>query len=383
MLLIGAGLMFASFRAALKVDPGFDAAHVLTGYVSLPTSRYPDGPSRTRFVDELLASVRALPGVQSASVTSQIPFGGNNSSSVVLPEGYVPRAGESLLSPFNTVAGPGYFKAMGIPVLQGRAFEESDQDGSRQVMVIDRWLAHRYWPDTSPIGKRMLMGVPGMTDNDEALTYTIVGVVGDIKQNELTEDTHVGAYYFTYKQESRSFLTIVARTATTKPTSLVAPIRKAVTAIDPDMPFYMPQTMASRVADTLRGRRVAMLLLLAFAGVALFLAAVGIYGVLAYSVTQRTRELGVRMALGGSPGGVFALVLRQGLRVLGLGLVIGLAGSLLLVHLIRALLYGVTPTDPVVLAGVAVILAAVGVLACVLPARRATRIEPVVALGTE
>ncbi len=380
VLLIAAGLMFASFRAALNVDPGFKPASVLTGYVSLPDARYPDGASRSRFVDEMLSAVRALPGVEAASVTSQLPFSGNNSASVVLPEGYVPKAGESLLSPFNTVVGPGYFKTMGIPVLQGRAFEASDDTGSVKVMVIDRWLAHRYWPDTSPIGKRMLLGVPGMTDNDEALTYTIVGVVGDIKQNELTESDHVGAYYFTYKQQPRGFFTVVVHT-TTKPTSLVAPIRQAVSSIDPDLPFYMPQTMTSRIADTLRARRVAMLLLMAFAAVALFLAAVGIYGVLAYSVTQRTRELGVRMALGGSPGEVFRLVLRQGLRVIGLGLAIGLVGSLLLVRLIRALLYGVRPTDPAVLAVVAITLAAVGVLACVVPARRATRIDPMEALG--
>lgn len=380
VLLIGAGLMFASFRAALKVDPGFNAASVLTGYISMPTSRYPDAASRSRFLEDMLAQVRALPGVQAAAVTSQIPFGGNNSASVVLPEGYVPKAGESLLSPFNTVAGPGYFKAMGIPILQGRGFEASDDSSSRQVMVIDRWLAHRYWPDSSPIGKRMLLGVPGMTDNDEALTYTIVGVVGDVKQNDLTETDHVGAYYFTYKQQSRTFFTLVVHT-TTKPTSLVAQIRKAVSGIDPDMPFYMPQTMSDRIADTLRGRRIAMLLLMAFAAVALFLAAVGIYGVLAYSVTQRTRELGVRMALGGSPGEVFRLVLRQGLRVIVFGLVLGALGSLLLVRLIRALLYGVRPTDPAVLVVVAATLAAVGVLACVLPARRATRIDPMVALG--
>ncbi len=380
VLLIAAGLMFASFRAALNVDPGFKPASVLTGYVSLPDARYPDGASRSRFLDEMLSAVRALPGVEAASVTSQLPFSGNNSASVVLPEGYVPKAGESLLSPFNTVVGPGYFKTMGIPVLQGRAFEASDDTGSVKVMVIDRWLAHRYWPDTSPIGKRMLLGVPGMTDNDEALTYTIVGVVGDIKQNELTESDHVGAYYFTYKQQPRGFFTVVVHT-TTKPTSLVAPIRQAVSSIDPDLPFYMPQTMTSRIADTLRARRVAMLLLMAFAAVALFLAAVGIYGVLAYSVTQRTRELGVRMALGGSPGEVFRLVLRQGLRVIGLGLAIGLVGSLLLVRLIRALLYGVRPTDPAVLAVVAITLAAVGVLACVVPARRATRIDPMEALG--
>jgi predicted permease len=382
MLLIAAGLMLASFRAVLQVSPGFQPSSVLTGYLSLPAARYPDDASRNRLLDAVLEQVRALPGVQAASVASQIPFSGNASSSVVLPEGYVPRAGESLLSPLRTRVGPDYFRAMGIPILEGRSFETADDSSSRRVMVIDRWLAHRYWPNASPIGKRMRMGVPGMTNDDEAMMYTIVGVVGDIKQNALTEDTHAGAYYLTYEQQSFPFFTLVARTATT-PTSLVEPIRRVVSGIDPDLPFYMPQTMEARIDDTLRGRRVTMLLLLAFGGVALFLAAVGIYGVLAYSVSQRTRELGVRMALGGSQQQVFRLVLRQGLGVIVAGLLLGGVGSLLLLRLIRALLYGVRPTDPVVLLGVAMTLGAVGVMACVLPARRATRIDPIVALSME
>jgi predicted permease len=383
LLLIGAGLMFASLRAALAVDPGFQPSSLLTGYVSLPESRYPDDTARAQFTDELLRQVRALPGVTAASVTSNIPFGGDFSSTVILPEGYVPQPGESMLAPFSTIAGPGYFETMRIPLVAGRYFDESDTEETQQVIILDRWLAERYFPDEDPIGKRMLYGtVPGMEEDEEPFLYTIVGVVGDIRQNDLTESTHVGAYYFTYKQRPIGFQTLVVRTPV-QPTSLTATIRQVVSRIDPDLPFYYPETMAERVAESLVTRRTPMLLLVGFAGVALFLAAVGIYGVLAYSVTQRTRELGIRMAIGSSPQQVFGLVVSQGLRVLGLGLVIGLAASFVLVRLIRALLYGVQPTDPVVLTAVILVLAACGALACLLPARRATRIDPVVALSAE
>jgi len=383
VLLIGAGLMFASLRAALNVDPGFQPSSVLTGYLSLPESRYPDDAAQRQFTDDLLRQVRALPAVTSASVTSMIPFGGGGSSSVILPEGYVPRPGESLLSPFNTVAGPGYFEAMRIPLIAGRYFNERDTEDAQRVIIIDQWLARRYFEDENPVGKRMLYGtLPGMEENEEDFLYTIVGVVGQIKQNDLTQTEHVGAYYRTYKQRPLGFLTLVARTAV-EPATLTAPIRQVVSRIDPDLPFYYPETLEQRVAESLVSRRTPMLLLVVFAGVALILAAVGIYGVLAYSVTQRTRELGIRVALGGSPQQVFRLVVSQGLRVLGLGLVIGLAGSLLLVRLIQTLLYGVQPTDPVVLTAVVLTLAACGIGACLLPARRATRIDPVVALNTE
>ncbi|MGD2216713.1 MAG: ABC transporter permease [Gemmatimonadales bacterium] len=383
VLLIGASLMFASMRAALNVDPGFEPNSVLTGYISLPDSRYPDDPAQSQFTDDLLREVRALPGVTAASVTSMIPFGGGGSSSVILPEGYVPRPGESLLSPYSTVAGPGYFEAMQIPLLAGRYFDETDSQDGTQVIIIDRWLAHRYFPDESPLGKRMLWGtVPGMEENEEDYLYTIIGVVGDVKQNELTEGQHVGAYYFTYKQRPIGFLTLVARTAM-EPTSLTPSIRRVVNRIDPDLPFYYPETMEQRIADSLVRRRTPMLLLAGFAAVALFLAAVGIYGVLAYSVTQRTREISIRMAIGSSPQQVFGMVVTQGLLVVGLGLVIGLSGSLILVRLVRALLYGVQPTDLPVLTTVIVTLAACGFLACWLPARRATRIDPVIALNAE
>ncbi len=383
ILLIGAGLMFASLRAALDEDPGFEPRSVLTGYLTLPDSRYAEASDRRQFTNELLREVRSLPGVVAAAVTTMIPFGGGGSSSVILPEGYVPSPGESLLSPFRTTAGPGYFEALRIPLVAGRYFEESDTEDSGNVIIIDRWLAHRYFGDDSPIGRRMLSGtLPGMEENEEDYLYTIVGVVGTIRQNDLTETEHVGAYYFTYKQRPPQFFTLTVRTAV-EPLTLTGPIRSAVAGIDPDLPFYYPETLQDRVSQSLVVRRTPMLLLMIFAAVALFLAAVGIYGVLAYTVAQRTRELGIRVAVGSTPRQLFALVVSQGLRVIGLGLVAGILGSLALVRLIQSLLYGVQPTDPLVLTTVATLLAGVGVTACLLPARRATRIDPVVALSDE
>ncbi|HSG82697.1 MAG TPA: ABC transporter permease [Gemmatimonadota bacterium] len=384
ILLIGAGLMFASLRAVLNEDPGFEPTSVITGYVSLPDSRYPESTDRSQFTDEMLREVRALPGVMSAGVTSAVPFGGSFSSSVILPEGYVPSPGESILSPFSTIAGPGYFETMRIPLVEGRYFDDRDAEGTGNVIIIDEWLARRYFPNDSPLGRRMLWGtVPGAEDaNDEENLWTIIGVVGQIKHNDLSTTEHVGAYYFSYRQRPPGSMVVVARTAI-EPTSLTSPIRQAVSQIDPDLPFFYPQTMQERVEESLVARRTPMLLLMIFAAVALFLAAIGIYGVLAYAVTQRTRELGIRMALGGAPQQVFGLVLTQGTKVVGLGLVIGFALSLLMGRLIRALLFGVQPTEPVVLLGVAAILAAVGIGASLLPARRATRIDPVVALGAE
>lgn len=380
-LLIGAGLMFTSFRRMIDVDPGFDTDSVLTGFVALPDPKYEEADSRRLFIDRLSEEVNALPGVLQAAVTSQLPFSGNNSSSVIVPEGYELQPGESILSPYYTFIGPGYFKAMGIPLLEGRTFDETDNPDSEQVVIIDEWLARRYWPDSSPIGKRMLRGVPGMEDEEENF-YTIIGVVGQIRQNDLTETEHTGAYYHTYKQRVMGYLTLVVKTEV-EPASLSNGIREAVARIDPDLPFYGIETLESRISDSLLQFRTPMLLLLVFAGVALFLAAVGIYGVLAYSVTQRTRELGIMIALGSSSKHVFKTIVGQGLMVLAIGLVIGICSTLLLAQLIKALLFGVEPTDPMIFTAVSVLLALVVILACVLPARRATRIDPVATLNYE
>ncbi len=383
VLLIGAGLMLRSFREVLEIDPGFDAKGVVTGFVHMAPGRYPDALSRAQFADRLLGEIRALPGVESAAVTTNIPFGGDYSSSVIFPEGYVPPPGEPVLSPYRTRVSPGYFRTMGINVVHGRPFEEGDNEDGQQVIIIDEWLADRYFPGENPVGKRMLFGtVPGMEEDEEPYLYTIVGVVASHRENNLVESEFVGAYYFPFAQSPQTVVTLVMKSEG-DPMALAEPAREVVASLDPEVPFYGARTLQDRVDASLLDRRSPMLLLMVFAGVALFLAGVGIYGALAYSVTQRTREMGIRIAIGSGAGEVFRLVVGQGLKVVGLGLVAGGAGSLLLSRLIRSLLYGVQPTDPVVMGAVALLLAATGVVACLLPARKATRIDPVVALTSE
>jgi len=380
VLLVGAGLMFRSFQSVLEVDPGFQPDSVLTGYVSLPDSRYSDGEGRRSFTEQFLERARALPGVTAASVANQFPFSGDNSASAIYPMGHVLEEGESVLAPVTNVVGPGYWEALGIPLLQGRILEESDTEDSQPVIVIDEWLANRYWPEVGAVGQQMFRGVPGMELEPEQI-FTVVGVVGSVKQNSLESgDTTVGAYYHTYKQLPLGFLNVVVRTAI-EPTSLTEPIRSALAEIDPDLPFFGVETLRERVDDSLRSRRASMLLLVIFSAVALFLAAVGIYGVLAYSVTQRTREFGVRMALGSTNERLFRMIVGHGLIVLGIGLFIGIGAGLGLVQLMRSLLFGVAPTDPLVLAIVIAVLTVAVIAACLLPARRATRINPIVALN--
>jgi predicted permease len=383
VMLIGAGLLLVSFRSALDVDPGFDPEDLLTAFVSLPTARYEDGEARRQFTDELLREIRALPGVESAGVTSMLPFTGNNSSSVIMPEWYEPTPGESLLSPLHSDVGPGYFQAMGIELLEGRFIDETDGPDATNGVVLDRWLANRYWPDRSPLGDRVIYGaVPGMDSIPEDALYTVVGVVETIKQNDLTapESEHVGAYYFSIRQRPRTFMTLVVRAAA-EATGLTPGIRAALNRIDPELPLFGVETMGSRIDESLAGRRVPMMLLGVFAGVALFLAMVGIYGALAYSVSQRRREIGIRMAMGSAPADAFRRVVGQGMRVTALGLVIGVVAALGLTRLMQSLLFGVEPTDLRVLVAVTATLAGIGLLACLVPARRATAVDPVRALS--
>jgi len=384
VLLIGAGLMMMSFRAAISVNPGFDPHGVLTGLVGLPGARYEDDDARRRFWDELLADVRATPGVAAAAVTTQVPFGNNNSASLIMPEGYELSPGESLLAPFQTFAGPGYFEAMGIPLLEGRTFQESDVADAPRVVVIDQWLANRYWPTGGALGDRMVWGaVPGQDSVAAENLFTVIGIVETVKQNDLTtpDAEHVGAYYFSYRQLTSDFMTVVARATDGDAAGLTDDVRSAVARIDPDLPFFGVQTMQERIDASLVRRRAPLVLLGIFGTVALFLALVGIYGALAYTVMQRTREIGIRMALGSAPQDVFRGVVGQGLRVTGVGLVVGAGAAWLLARLIQSLLFGVQATDPRVMAGVALLLAGVAAVACVIPARRATRVSPVEALG--
>jgi ABC-type antimicrobial peptide transport system permease subunit len=276
---------------------------------------------------------------------------------------------------------------MGIEVVEGREFEWSDDAGQPNAIVLDRWLARRYWPDASPLGRRMVWGeVPGADSVPEESVFTIVGVVETIKQNDLTapDGVHVGAYYFAHRQNPQSFFGVVARARDGVGAASLAPAaRDIANRLDPEVPLFSVQTMDERIDRSLANRRTPMTLLGVFAGVALFLAVVGIYGALSYSVTRRTREMGIRMAMGSAAGDVFRLVLAHGLRVTAFGLVLGVVGSLALAGTLRSFLFGVRPLDPAVMAVVATVLGAAAVVACAVPAWRATRVDPISALTTE
>jgi len=382
LLLIGAGLLLESFRAAQSIAPGFREEGLWSGFLALPGLRYPDDQARGQFADELLTELRATPGVENVAITTQLPFGGNNSNSVILPEGYVPPAGESLLAPLQSWVSPGYFETLGIPLVRGRTFTEADNREGQRVIIIDAWLARRYFQNESPLGKRMEWGaIPGSATEENR--YTIVGVVGTIKHRDLTAPPaeHVGAYYFPLRANPPGYFSVVARSALARPEALTAPFRDRLGRLDRELTMFQIQTVQQRIADSLRERRSSMVLLLGFAALAVLLAVLGIYGVLAYVVAQQNRELAVRLALGCSTAGVFRLVLGRGLRVAVLGLAVGAVVAVAGGRLMRSLLFGIEPLDPIVHLTVAALLGSVAMLACLAPARQAARTDAVQALG--
>jgi predicted permease len=377
VLLIGAGLLFASFRQLLAVDPGFRADGVLTASISLPRARYNE-QALVAFANGALRRLRALPGVTAAGATNTIPFGGNNSDSVILAESYQMQPGESVISPSQVSVTHGYFEAIGVRLIRGRFFDERDSAAAPKTIIVDETLAKRFWPGQDPIGRRMYMP----TDINNLLAVTektvwlhVVGVIGDIKLHDLTEGRKaVGAYYFPVDQGGVANLTFAVKTPG-DPSALTSSVRRAISELDRELPIFDTLTLDERV-----GRRSPVLLSVSFGVVALLLSALGIYGVLAYLVTQRTKEIGIRIALGSSAAGIFELVLREGLLLIAAGFLFGAAGAMALRRSLESQLFGVSATDPVVLGTVILLLALVAVLACALPARRATRIDPIVAL---
>lgn len=383
VLLMGAGLLFASFERILSIDPGFEPSGVLTARVSPPASRYPGDPELQSFATRLLDRVRALPGVRHAGMTSSIPFGEDFSDSVIFAEGYQMAPGESLISPYRVEVTPGYMEALGIPLRSGRRFTSSDTSTSPRVVIVDERLARRFWPDADPIGRRMYRGNPADIGKPGASVtwYTVVGVVGTTKMSGLVaQDDRPGTYYFPASQDSPRTMTL-AVSVSGDPLSIAPALRRELLAIDPELPLYGVLTMTDRMGASLADRRTPMVLALVFAGVALFLAAVGLYGVLAYQVTQRSREIGIRMALGSDARGIFVMVVKEGLVLLAAGLVVGLAGAIAMRRAMEAQLYGTSGLDPVVIASVAGILGLVAMAACMVPARRASKIDPMVTLG--
>jgi predicted permease len=386
MLLIGAGVLLASFERVLTIDPGFHAANVLTGSIGLPASRYRDDAALEAAQTRILERLRVLPGVVAAGMTTTIPFSGNYSDSVIMAEGYQMQPGESLISPGQVSASDGYFEAMGATLVAGRFFTAADVDGKPRTLIIDDRLAKRFWPKGDALGKRMYMpqdinNLMAKPAEDQMLT--IVGVIETMRLRGMVDtggQQQTGTYYFPLRQSQARTLGLAVRTAQA-PDTLVASARREIAQIDPEVPFYGVRTLEDRVATSLMDRRTPMLLATGFAVVALFLAAIGIYGVLAYQVSQRRREIGIRMALGAESGSIFNLVLKEGGLIVGLGAAFGLIGAFFLRRTLQAQLYETGAMDPRVVAAVAGMLIAVALVACVLPARRAAKTDPLIALS--
>ncbi len=376
VLLAGSGLLLKSFARLQGVDPGFETERLLTFNVALPAAKYASDTQRIAFFDALLPRLAAIPGVQAAGGTSDLPFGGGWSTGSFAVEGHTPAEGEP--NPWGDIryVTPDFHRTLGVRLLRGRFLQESDGPASPPVVVVDEEMVRRYWPDADPIGKRITFGPDSAPEWIE-----VVGVVGHTMHEGLDADARV-QLYFSYRQANLGQMTVALRTVG-DPLRLTGAARAAVREQDPDQPISNVRTMDDLVSATVGSRRLAAVLLTVFAGVALLMAAVGIYGVMSFAVAQRTRELGVRMALGAHRGDVLRLVVRQGLGLVLVGVAVGLVGALGLTRLIASQLYAVRPTDPATFATVAVTLVLIALLAILVPAARATRLDPVVALREE
>ncbi|QYM80665.1 ABC transporter permease [Horticoccus luteus] len=375
MLVATAALLVRSFARLQNVNPGFNPAHVLTAQLALPATKYPTPEKQAAFADAVLAQIRALPGVTAAGLTTTLPFSNTNSQSSYNIVGYTPPAGQP--QPHGQVrqVTPGYFASLGIPLLRGRLIDERDTAARANVVVIDHFLADRYFAHRDPVGAHL-------KDDDGTKDWEIVGVVGTIKNANLDQPTAKETLYYSFAQSPARNVALTVKTAR-DPATLIAPLRQTVLALDPEQPLFDVKLMTERIDEALVRRRAPMLLIGIFATVALLLAALGVYGVLAFAVGQRTPEIGVRMALGAQRGDILRLILRQGTTLIAVGLALGLAGYLAVSRLLGQLLYDVAPTDPLTLLLAPALLAAVALLASFLPARRATKVDPLIALRSE
>jgi putative ABC transport system permease protein len=376
VLLAGAGLMIRSFAAIRDVDPGFRPDRILTSDFSLPAARYKEDAQIVSFFEQLTARAAALPGVERVALVSAIPFSGGDIAGFAI-DGRPAPPPEQVLDAEYRVVSPDYFDVMGIPVVRGQAFTERDRAGVPAVTVINETMARRYWPGEDPIGKRINLGDPAAG----GVWRTVVGVVRDIRNESLDKEPYP-QMYAPEAQFTRRQLTLVARTSG-DPTALVPALRRELTSLDKDLPLYNVRTMEQVLADSVARRRFQMFLIAAFAGLGLLLAAVGIYGVISYSVAQRRHEIGVRMALGARAPDILRLVVGQGLGLALAGVGAGLVFALALTRVMSTLLYGVSASDPLTFAGVALALLGVALAACLVPARRATKVDPMVALRYE
>lgn len=385
-LLMGAGLLLASFRLLLHVDPGFHPQGVASASIALPRAKYSKPEALRDFMNRALPAIRSIPGVSRAGATEAIPLGNNHNDSVVLAEGYQMKPGESLISPLNISVTPGYFEALGISMVRGRPFDDRDNETSPRVIIVDERLAHHFWPNRDPLGRRMYFPSDPkdlLKVNEKTAWFTVIGIARTLRYENLDDSgASVGAYYLSYAQQPDSTFTFALKTAG-DPGSTVQALRTEISRLDPDLALFDIHSMPERIDLSLSSRRTSMLLANAFGGVALFLASLGIYGVLAYLVAQRTREIGIRVALGSTRSGILRLVLREGFKLVAAGFILGVVGAASLQKAVASQIYGVRPFDPLVLAGVMVLLGGIALVACAVPARRAMSVDPVVVLRYE
>jgi len=381
MLVIGAGLLVKSFWLLQRVDPGFESEHVLSAGLTLTISKYSEPEQINNFHKQLLERVSAIPGVKHATIAYDHPLTSNWIDSFQVEGRVLPADSRSQSANFVPI-GPEYFDTVGLKLAGGRRFTPLDDENHPGVVLVNESFVKQYFPNENALGQKMRLGPPGRIWRNKKLTsFEVVGVVRDVKLAGL-EAPSEPAYYIPASQAPLEDMTILVRT-TTDPLSIVGALRQAVWSIDPNQPIANISTLEKVVDDSVAPRRLNMLLMGLFGGLAMLLSAVGIYGLLSHAVTQRTQEMGIRMALGAQVNDVLKLVLKQGMMLVVMGEIIGLVGALALTRLIRGLLFGVTPNDATTFVVVAAVLGIVALLACYFPARRATKVDPLIALRYE
>jgi predicted permease len=378
VLVISAGLLTRTFFRMLGTDGGFRGERVLTFQLSLPPLNYADEHHIVALYRNALERLRTIPGVQSAGIGETVPMGGEGESTVIRMPDHPAISGKETPFANFTIISPGYFSSVGTPLLRGRDFLETDTADSMPVTIVNAAMEKKYWPGESALGKQVGPG------SKRYPLLTIVGVVPDVKHISLREET-TPEMYVVYTQKPWPSMRNMRVALSTKvdPASMTGSVREAVHSLDPDLPLAKVTTLTTLVDDSMSQPRFSMLLLATFAALALVLASIGMYGVISYSVGQRTREIGIRMALGAERSKVFGMILGQGARLAGLGIVIGLVGAVGVTHLMASFLFGVRPTDPLTFGGVVLLLLGVALLASYIPARRATRVDPMIALRHE
>lgn len=382
VLLVGAGLMIKSLFGLLRADPGFNPNNVLTMQLMLAETQYPESSQQAAFYQQVLQRVGTLPGVETVGGISNLPLGGTGMTSGIVIEGRpAPPPGQELEASYRVVS-PDYFKALGIDLINGRQLTESDNVRVAPVVVINEQLAQRYWPNENPIGKRMIVQRARMGDRTD-VSREVVGVVRTYKHWGLDRRTQ-SEVYVPYLQTPFPTMTLVVRSArNVPPASLTASVRSQIHSVDKDLPVFNVKTMDQVVSESVVPQRLSTLLLGVFAILAMMLAGIGIYGILAYFVTNSSHNIGVRMALGASRGNILKLIVRQGMFLTLVGIGIGALAAVAVARLMKGLLVGVSTTDPLVFGGIALLLALVALMASFIPARRATKVDPLIVLRNE